>query len=52
MAREGLWLTQLLVEPARTPSRAALTTGQYSIRNRLSVIAVEGSPNTLFRTHL
>src|SRR5438445_13522292 len=30
MAREGLRLTQYLVEPACTPSRAALMTGQYS----------------------
>ena len=34
-AREGLRLTQFLVEPACTPSRAALMTGQYSIRNGL-----------------
>jgi arylsulfatase A-like enzyme len=47
MAHEGLRLTQYLVEPACTPSRAALMTGQYSIRNGLSLIAVEGSPNTL-----
>jgi arylsulfatase A-like enzyme len=47
MAREGLRLTQYLVEPACTPSRAALMTGQYSIRNGLSLIAVEGSSNTL-----
>ena len=47
LAREGLRLTQFLVEPACTPSRAALMTGQYSIRNGLSLIAVEGSPNTL-----
>jgi arylsulfatase len=47
MAREGLRLTQYLVEPACTPSRAALMTGQYSIRSGLSLIAVEGSPNTL-----
>ena len=46
MAREGLRWTQYLVEPACTPSRAALMTGQYSIRNGLSLIAVEGSPNT------
>ena len=38
MAREGLRLTQYLVEPACTPSRAALMTGQYSIRNGLSLI--------------
>jgi arylsulfatase len=47
LANEGLRLTQFLVEPACTPSRAALMTGQYSIRNGLSLIAVEGSPNTL-----
>jgi arylsulfatase A-like enzyme len=47
LASQGLRLTQYLVEPACTPSRAALMTGQYSIRNGLSLIAVEGSPNTL-----
>jgi arylsulfatase len=47
MAREGLRLTQFLVEPACTPSRAALMTGQYSIRSGLSLILVPGSPNTL-----
>jgi arylsulfatase A-like enzyme len=47
MARDGLRLTQFLVEPACTPSRAALMTGQYSIRNGLSLIAIEGSPYTL-----
>ena len=47
LAREGLRLTQFLVEPACTPSRAALMTGQYSIRNGLSLIIVPGSPNTL-----
>ncbi len=47
MAREGLRLTQFLVEPACTPSRAALMTGQYSIRSGLSLIIVPGSPNTL-----
>ncbi len=31
LASEGLRLTQFLVEPACTPSRAALMTGQYSI---------------------
>lgn len=46
MAREGLRLTQYLVEPACTPSRAALMTGQYSIRSGLSLIAIEGSPYT------
>ncbi|HEX8800911.1 MAG TPA: sulfatase-like hydrolase/transferase, partial [Terriglobales bacterium] len=47
LAREGLRLTQYLVEPACTPSRAALMTGQYSIRNGLSLIALAGSPYTL-----
>jgi arylsulfatase A-like enzyme len=47
LANEGLRLTQFLVEPACTPSRAALMTGQYSIRNGLSLIAIEGSPYTL-----
>lgn len=47
LASEGLRLTQYLVEPACTPSRAALMTGQYAIRNGLSLIAIEGSPNTL-----
>jgi hypothetical protein len=32
LAREGLRLTQYLVEPGCTPSRAALMTGQYSIK--------------------
>src|SRR5271167_1823715 len=44
MAREGLRLTQFLVEPACTPSRAALITGQYSIRNGLSLLSSPGSP--------
>jgi arylsulfatase len=47
LAREGLRLTQYLVEPGCTPSRAALMTGQYSIRNGLSLILVPGSSNTL-----
>jgi arylsulfatase len=48
LAREGLRLTQFLVEPACTPSRAALMTGQYSIRSGLSLIVEPGlTPNTL-----
>ena len=47
LAREGLRLTQYVVEPGCTPSRAALMTGQYSIRNGLSLIIVPGSPSTL-----
>lgn len=47
LAHEGLRLTQYLVEPACTPSRAALMTAQFSIRNGLSLVAMEGSPYTL-----
>ena len=47
LAHEGLRLTQFLVEPACTPSRAALMTGQYSIRNGLSLIIIPGTENTL-----
>ena len=47
LAQQGMRLTQFLVEPACTPSRAALMTGQYSIRNGLSLIIIPGSPSTL-----
>ena len=47
LAREGLTFTQFLVENACTPSRAALMTGQYSIRNGLSLVALPSGPNTL-----
>jgi arylsulfatase len=47
LAREGLRLTQYLVEPGCTPSRAALMTGQYSIRNGLSLVIIPGTPYTL-----
>ena len=47
LAREGLKLTQFLVEPGCTPSRAALLTGRYSIREGLSLVLVPGSENTL-----
>jgi arylsulfatase A-like enzyme len=47
LAQQGMRLTQFLVEPACTPSRAALMTGQYSIRNGLSLIIVPGSSSTL-----
>jgi arylsulfatase A-like enzyme len=47
MSREGLRLTQFLVEPACTPSRAALMTGQYSIRSGLSLIITAGSSGGL-----
>ena len=38
LAREGRRFTQYLVKPGCTGSRAALLTGQYSIRNGLSLI--------------
>ena len=47
LAREGLRLTQYLVEAGCTPSRCALMTGQYSIRNGLSLLGLPGGPNTL-----
>ena len=47
LAAEGLRLTQFLVEPGCTPSRAALTTGRYSIRSGLSLVAVEGTDISL-----
>jgi arylsulfatase len=47
LALEGLRLTQFLVEPSCTPSRSALMTGQYSIRNGLSLATIPGTPNTL-----
>lgn len=47
LASEGLRFTQFLVEPACTPSRAALMTGQYSIRNGLSLVIMPGTSNTL-----
>ena len=47
LANEGVRLTQFLVEPSCTPSRAALMTGRYSIRSGLSLILVVGTRNTL-----
>jgi len=47
LAREGLRLTQFLVEPSCTPSRSALMTGQYSIRNGLSLVSLSDGPNQL-----
>lgn len=46
LAHEGLRLTQFLVEAACTPSRAALMTGQFSIRSGLSLV-IDGDKNTL-----
>ncbi len=47
LASEGLRLTQFLVEPGCTPSRAALMTGRYSQRMGLGTIIIGGTPNTL-----
>ena len=47
LASEGLRLTQFLVEPGCTPSRAATMTGRYSVRSGLSLVIVPGTPNTL-----
>ena len=47
LASQGLRLTQYLVEPGCTPSRAALMTGRYSPRSGLSSVIVGGTPNTL-----
>ena len=42
IAAQGLRLTQYLVEPGCTPSRAALMTGRYSVRSGLSAVIVGG----------
>lgn len=47
IARDGLRLTQYLVEPACTPSRAALVSGRYSQRLGLATVIIGGTPNTL-----
>jgi arylsulfatase len=47
IASQGLRLTQYLVEPGCTPSRAALMTGRYSQRSGLGAVIVGGTPNTL-----
>ena len=47
LANEGLRLTQFLVEPGCTPSRAATMTSRYSVRSGLSLVIVPGTPNTL-----
>lgn len=47
LASEGMRMTQFLVEPGCTPSRAGLMTGQYSIRNGMSLIIVPGATGGL-----
>lgn len=44
---EGLQFTQFMVEPGCTPSRAGLMTGQYSIRNGMSMIIAPGAAGGL-----
>jgi arylsulfatase len=47
LASEGMQMTQFLVEPGCTPSRAALMLGRMPIRAGLSTIIIGGTPNTL-----
>ena len=47
IAQEGIQLTQFLVEPGCTPSRAGLMTGQYSIRSGMSMIIPPGGKGGL-----
>ena len=46
LASEGLRLTQYLVEPGCTPSRAALMTGRYSHALRVSAPSSSGARRT------
>ena len=43
IAADGVQFTQFMVEPGCTPSRAGLMTGQYSIRNGMSMIIAPGA---------
>ena len=47
LASEGMQMTQFLVEPGCTPSRAGLITGRYSVRSGLNSIIGGGTSNTL-----
>ena len=49
LAREGVGLTQFLVEPSLHAVTLRADDGQYSIRNGLSLATVPGTPNTLSR---
>jgi arylsulfatase len=42
LASEGMRLTQFLVEPGCTPTRAGLQTGRYSVRSGLSLVIPPG----------
>ena len=52
LAAEGMQLTQFLVEPGCTPSRAALMTGRYSVRSGLGTIIIGGTPAWLFGPYM
>ena len=51
IAHDGLQLTQFLVEPGCTPTRTGLMTGQYSIRNGMSLIIAPGGEATCEGLH-
>lgn len=52
IAAEGLQLTQFLVEPGCTHSRAALMTGRYPIRAGLGTFIIGGTSNTLLKDEI
>jgi hypothetical protein len=52
LAAEGMQLSQFMVEPACTPSRAALMTGRYSTRVGLNTVIIGGTPNTLLASEV
>ena len=47
LASEGMQMSQFLVEPGCTPSRAGLMTGRCSTRVGLNTVIIGGTPNTL-----
>ena len=52
LASQGLQLTQFLVEPGCTPSRAALMTGRYSPRAGLSTMPNSDTPYSMVQGDL